>query len=146
MPIKYRIKTLIPYLQPICSQNIPHTFSLLAAIHLFTRSVTKSKISTSPVKKLVTATSCVYHFIQLITANKPFTNKKSTLIWGANFLFYFYFSANFFKFLLDVFCFVFCSAFFKWLWSSVYEILSFFKSKTCNFSYNLDNFDFFCAS
>ena len=132
----------------MCFQNIPHTFPLLAAIHLFTRSVTKSKISTSPVKKLVAATSCVYHFIQLITANKPFTNKKRT---GDHrflkfFLFYFYFSANFFKFLLDVFCFVFCSAFFKWLWSSVYEILSFFKSKTCNFSYNLDNFDFFCAS
>ena len=28
-------QTLIPYLQPICFQNISHTFSLLAAIHLF---------------------------------------------------------------------------------------------------------------
>ena len=40
----------------MCFQNFHHTFSILAAIHLFTRSVTKSKISTSPVKKLVTAT------------------------------------------------------------------------------------------
>ena len=40
----------------MCFQNFHHTFSILAAIHLFTRSVTKSKISTSPVKKLVAAT------------------------------------------------------------------------------------------
>ena len=41
-------------------------FSILAAIHLFTRSVTKSKISTSPVKKLVAATSGVYMFIHIL--------------------------------------------------------------------------------
>ena len=40
-------------------------FSILAAIHLFTRSVTKSQISTSPVKKLVAATSGVYMFIHI---------------------------------------------------------------------------------
>ena len=41
-------------------QNIFHQFSLLAAIHLFGRSVTKSQISTSPAKKLVAVTDGVY--------------------------------------------------------------------------------------
>ena len=45
----------------ISNQN--QTFSLLAAIHLFARSVTKSKISTSPAKKLVAATFCVQKII-----------------------------------------------------------------------------------
>ena len=40
-----------------------HSSHLLAAIHFFTRSVTKSKISTSPAKKLVAATYSVYIFI-----------------------------------------------------------------------------------
>ena len=43
--------------------NFIYAFSYSAAIHLFTRSVTKSKISTSPVKKLVAATSCVCKII-----------------------------------------------------------------------------------
>ena len=50
----------------LCLYNItPKTSSLMAAIHLFTRSVTKSKISTSPVKKLVAATFGVYMFIHI---------------------------------------------------------------------------------
>ena len=45
--------------------KISSQFSLLAAIHLFARSVTKSKISTSPAKKLVAATCGVYVLLQL---------------------------------------------------------------------------------
>ena len=43
--------------------KISPQFSLLAAIHLFARSVTKSKISISPAKKLVAATCSVSVFI-----------------------------------------------------------------------------------
>ena len=47
----------------VCLQNFSRPSSVLPAIHLFTRSVTKSKISTSPVKKLVAATCCVCKII-----------------------------------------------------------------------------------
>ena len=42
-----------------------YVFPLLTAIHLFTRSVTKSKISTSPVKKLVTAHTAITNFFTI---------------------------------------------------------------------------------
>ena len=48
------------YIRNTTSPKFPQKFSLLAAIHLFARSVTKSKISTSPAKKLVAATDGVY--------------------------------------------------------------------------------------
>ena len=47
-------------------KNLFHSLSLLAAIHLFTRSNTKSKISFSPVKKLVTATAAFAIFYKTI--------------------------------------------------------------------------------
>ena len=48
----------------VCFPNLTIYFSFLAAIHLFARSVTKSKISTLPAKKLVAVTGGVYASIQ----------------------------------------------------------------------------------
>ena len=48
-------------------QYLHHSSHIFAAIHLFTRSVTKSKISTSPAKKLVAATYGVCMFIHKLS-------------------------------------------------------------------------------
>ena len=53
------------------------------------------------------------------------------------------FSANFFKFSFHSFSVFFRNSFFKNLRSAVYSFLSFFKTKTCDFSNDLDNFDLF---
>ena len=87
--IKFRTKTKNNfYLQPsLCVfQNILHTFSILAAIHLFARSVTKSKISTSPAKKLVAATCYVfnikhYHKFYLGKSHIHTTSLFAMIIW-----------------------------------------------------------------
>ena len=54
----YVVRTIyIPTNNVVPIQYLHHSSHLFAAIHLFTRSVTKSKISTSPAKKLVAATA-----------------------------------------------------------------------------------------
>ena len=62
--IQYLPQNLIPFINISSLGVLFYPFSFLAAIHLFTRSVTKSKISTSPVKKLVAVTGGVYASIQ----------------------------------------------------------------------------------
>ncbi len=60
----YVVRTIyIPTNNVVPIQYLHHSSHLFAAIHFFTRSVTKSKISTSPAKKLVAATYGVYIFI-----------------------------------------------------------------------------------
>ena len=70
VPIKYRNQNPNKIFKFIhhCrfSKIFSHPFSFLATIHLFARSVTKSKISTSPAKKLVAATGGVFNFLHLI--------------------------------------------------------------------------------
>ena len=56
----YVVQTIyIPINNVVPIKYLHHSSHLLAAKHLFTRSVTKSKISTSPAKKLVAATCSV---------------------------------------------------------------------------------------
>ena len=63
----YVVRTIyIPTNNVVPIQYLHHSSHLFAAIHFFTRSVTKSKISTSPVKKLVAATFCGCVFIHKI--------------------------------------------------------------------------------
>ena len=53
--------------------------TFLAAIHLFTRSKTKSKISFSPVKKLVAATAVLatsYIIINFIATSPTYTQRN----------------------------------------------------------------------
>ena len=48
------------------------------------------------------------------------------------------FSACFFKLFFDSFCFCFANTFFKDLWSRCNKVFSFFKTKSCKFTYSFD--------
>ena len=68
--IEYRTNLHLQFINLTIIVFFLHPFPLLAAIHLFARSETKSKISTSPAKKLVAATSCAYNIIHSQKKNR----------------------------------------------------------------------------